>query len=352
MSYAIVRMQKFQKSGVKGIQIHDNREKPSRTNPDIDTTRTPENYSLHSGDGGYANRVQRRIDESLGEKAKSVRSDAVVMYQILITSGPEFFKDMTPEKEKAFFQQSLQFISDRYGRENVVSATVHKDEKTPHMHVNLVPIVEGSRLSAKALFSRKELVTLHDAFHASVGQSWGLQRGESREEKRRHLDTESFKQKTRKEQLTAQKEQLTAEEKRLTAAAKEIDAIRIRSKIQPDDLTPEVLERGIFGTVAAREAPETVAMRLTEKYITPLEYRAAKLEKELGAARQWIEGLREKEQKLEAYEKGLTEDQKRDLRSRAGTLRDENEKAAEQKREQKRLQRQVEQQQPTRGWSR
>ena len=197
MSYAIVRMQKFQRSGVKGIQIHDNRERPSRTNPDIDKDRRQENYSLVASENWTAT-VKNRLDTL--ETTKAIRKDAVVMCQIMVTSDATFFKNITPQKEKEFFQKAFDFIADRYGRENIIAATVHKDEKTPHLHVNFTPIHEG-KLAAKTLFDRKGLHNLHNEFHRNVGQTWGLQRGESREEKRRHQDVATFKRTTAEAEL-------------------------------------------------------------------------------------------------------------------------------------------------------
>ena len=72
-------------------------------------------------------------------------------------------KAMSPTEQKAFFEDSTKFFMDRYGAENVVNATVHMDETTPHMHLGVVPIT-GERLSAKNLFTRKELISLQTDF--------------------------------------------------------------------------------------------------------------------------------------------------------------------------------------------
>ena len=187
MSYAIVRVQKFKATAVKAIQFHNLREKDSRTNPDIDKSRTKENYVLVECPD-FRKAIAERL-ETL-QTSRAVRKDAVVMAQVLVTSGPEFFQDMPRDKQQKFFQNSLDFLADRYGKENILSAVVHMDERTPHMHVDLTPIRDG-RLTAKTIFTRGELGQLQTDFAREVGQAWGLQRGESREEKRRHLSTEA-----------------------------------------------------------------------------------------------------------------------------------------------------------------
>jgi hypothetical protein len=197
MSYGIIRIQKFQGSAIRGIQSHDHRERTSNTNPDIDTTRSIENYTLVKCND-YNNAVKSRISSL--ELKKSIRKDAVKMVQCLVTSDSDFFNNLTSDNKYNFFKQSLNFIAERYGKENIISATVHMDEKTPHMHVNFTPI-KDNKLSAKSIFTRSELSKLHTDFYNKVGKIWKLNRGETREEKRQHLNTEEFKLKTKQKEL-------------------------------------------------------------------------------------------------------------------------------------------------------
>jgi hypothetical protein len=249
MSYGIIRYQKFKASGVRGIQSHDLRERPSHTNPDIDQAKTAENYSLVESANFNAD-IQKRL-ETL-ESIKAVRKDAVVMCQMLVTSDKDFFDNLTPAKEKEFFEQSLKFITDRYGKENIISATVHRDEKTPHMHVNFTP-VRGSRLTANTIFDRKELQALQTDFHASMGQMWGLKRGESRDEKRRHLDTEAYKLKIRQEEIQIQHTKLAG-----------------RYWLEPNDVESQVLEKGFFSKT--KETSIGIANRINKSHIQPLNF--------------------------------------------------------------------------------
>lgn len=215
MSYGIIRVQKFKASAVKGIQIHNRREKESRTNPDIDKDRSQDNLALVDCPD-FKQAIQQRLDTLSSSKA--VRKDAVVMAQVLVTSGPEYFENMPKEKQRAFFEQSLDFIAARYGRENILSAVVHLDERTPHMHVDLTPIRDG-RLTAKTIFTQQEFSSLHTDFHRAVGASWGLLRGETKEAKQYHLDTASYKYKAK---LDAMKEELELTRAELTNVKAEL----------------------------------------------------------------------------------------------------------------------------------
>ena len=190
MSYAVVRIQKYQKTAVKGIQFHNQRERESRTNPDIDSSRSQLNYDLMNTQNINLNeKINERI-QSLNLPTK-VRKDAIVLCECLITSDQEYFKSKTPEETKSFFEDALSFVKDRYGEENIMYATVHNDEATPHLHIGFTPVIEN-RLSAKKLINRIELSSLHTDFEKKVGKQHGLIRGEIGSGKK-HLATQDFK---------------------------------------------------------------------------------------------------------------------------------------------------------------
>ncbi|MCH3737880.1 plasmid recombination protein, partial [Campylobacter coli] len=76
---------------------------------------------------------------------------------IIISSDSEFFKKLTPEQEREFFKTAYDFYCEKYGKENVISAMVHKDETTPHLHLLIVPLTKDGRLCAKELFDRETI---------------------------------------------------------------------------------------------------------------------------------------------------------------------------------------------------
>lgn len=207
MSYAVLRMQKFKQRDLKGIQFHNQRERESQTNMDIDPERTKDNYDLiHAGPIDYNEHVNARIEEKREAQTK-VRKDAVRVASFLVSSDREFFDGLTPEEEKRFFETSLAFFQERYGKENIAYATVHKDETTPHMHVGLVPLTPDGRLSAKDYFGKpKQLVQLQDDYAATVkAQGFHLERGVSSD--RKHIEERRFKA------LTAEKREASADSK-------------------------------------------------------------------------------------------------------------------------------------------
>lgn len=196
MSFLVLHMDKFKKEAVRGIQSHNTRERKSHSNPDIDYQRSAGNYELLEGaSGDYAHAVQNRIDDLLLTKA--VRKDAVHMCGLIVSSDREFFWKAGPEETQRFFEESKAFLTEFVGKENVISAMVHMDEKTPHMHFLHVPVTKDGRLNANSIYTRESLKILQTEFHRHLhSKGFAIQRGVEQEpgSKKKHLNTREFKQ--------------------------------------------------------------------------------------------------------------------------------------------------------------
>ena len=181
MSYLVLHMDKFKKEAVRGIQSHNNRERESHSNPDIDYERSGHNYDLHeSASGNYAEAIQNRIDDLL--LVKAVRKDAVHMCGLIVSSDSAFFEKLPPEETRRFFEESKAFLTEFVGAENVISAMVHMDEKTPHMHFLHVPVTPDGRLNAKEIYTRESLKKLQTELPRHLQSSgFDLQRGVEQE---------------------------------------------------------------------------------------------------------------------------------------------------------------------------
>ena len=137
----------------------------------------------------------------------------MLITSFILGSDKEFFDGISPETQKHFFDDCTEFFSERYGKENVVSAVVHLDESTPHLHFNLMPVT-GGRLCAKELFNRTALRELQTDFYEIVGKKYGLKRGKEGSTAK-HLDTVAFKTKKMTE---AAEEKIREAEEAQTAA--------------------------------------------------------------------------------------------------------------------------------------
>lgn len=194
MSYSIIRVQKMNRQAITGIQIHNQREKESHTNPDIREEDKHLNYDFIHGDKqmDYKQQIQHVIAKNV-KPGKKIRKDAVLVAEFLVTSDKPFFDKLSPDEQKRYFETTKDFLAKRYGEQNLVYATVHNDEKTPHMHVGIVPVTEDGRLSAKEVVgNRMQLVKLQDDFNAHVNAlGYNLERGVS--SNRKHVETAKFK---------------------------------------------------------------------------------------------------------------------------------------------------------------
>lgn len=114
------------------------------------------NYDLINGQKkiDYNEKINMVIEENV-TSGKKIRKDAVRLAEFLITSDKEFFEKISPQDQKRYFETAYEFLADRYGEKNLIYATIHNDEKTPHMHVGFVPVTEDGRLSAKDFFGQK-----------------------------------------------------------------------------------------------------------------------------------------------------------------------------------------------------
>ena len=196
MSTLVLHMSKFKKDAIRGIQSHNRRERESHSNPDIDYNRSAGNYDLHeSASDNYAQAIQNRIDDLL--MVKAVRKDAVHMCGLIVSSDKSFFTRMGKVETRRFFEEAAAYLTDFVGKENVISAMVHMDEKTPHMHFLHVPVTQDGRLSANSIYTRASLKKLQTELPSYLqSRGFDIQRGVEQKpgSAKKHLDTREFKQ--------------------------------------------------------------------------------------------------------------------------------------------------------------
>lgn len=191
VGYAVVHMMKIKSGAVGGIQSHNNREHEPKTNPDVDMSRSEDNYDLIPCDN-YKRSIKEKLS-NLVESSRAVRKDAVVVCNFIVTSDNETMNALGADRQREFFQDSVKWFSDRYGADRVLNATVHMDETTPHLHIGVMPITQDGRLSAKAIFTKTEMKAIQTEFTRDVGEKYGLERGVEGSE-RTHLSEARFKE--------------------------------------------------------------------------------------------------------------------------------------------------------------
>ena len=208
--HAILRFAKYKGPEIANIEAHNERTKDKyASNPDIDPSRSHLNFHLIEPERRYRAEAERQIKEA----GCRTRSDSVRLVEALVTASPEFFQGKKKAEIKAFFQEAVTFIQQHQDPKTIVSAAVHLDEKTPHMHLSFVPLTEDGRLCAKEILgNRKKMTWWQDKFWEHMVQKYpNLERGESASKTGRdHIPPRVFKEMTRLSKQKAKIEEVLA----------------------------------------------------------------------------------------------------------------------------------------------
>ena len=192
--YAILRFAKYKGPEISRIEAHNERTKERyASNPDIDTSKSKQNFHLIKPQRKYRAEAEHQIAEA----GCRTRSDSVRVVETLITASPEFFEGKKKAEVKAYFAEALNFIQKHQSKDTIISAVVHMDEKTPHMHLCFVPLTEDKRLCAKEIVGNQTKLTWwQDAFWKHMVKKYpDLERGESAGKTgRTHIPPRLFKE--------------------------------------------------------------------------------------------------------------------------------------------------------------
>ena len=207
MSYAIIRNDKLTRVDAQGSYIHNDRRSKGHSNKDIDPTRTHLNFWCKKNELTYIKEFDRMKKEY--DLKGNIRSNSIIMCEMMITSDNAFFDKIGLEETKRYFKESYKFVCNykNLGEKYIVSASVHLDETTPHMHLVYIPVIhtkdaEGNpidKICARDFWKgRDSYRELQNAFHKYVtSKGFDLERGLPVEEtKAKHEKIENLKKLT------------------------------------------------------------------------------------------------------------------------------------------------------------
>lgn len=204
--YCIMRTEKRKKSDLNGIQKENTR------------TATEYNNKVSPGMNIFnvvlkeSNNWLQDINKEIKAAGARTRSNSVVALDTLYTASPAFFQGKTKAENDKFFQDCLKFHNEHFG--HIISAVVHYDETTPHMHIISVPLTKDNRLSARDVIGNKaKMSKTQDSFFEQVGKSYGLARGI-------HMDGQEKKQ-----HISAQEHELREIRQKIARGQEELEAI-------------------------------------------------------------------------------------------------------------------------------
>jgi hypothetical protein len=177
MPYAVIRVAKIKTAQQASAKTAHNYREHSLSNVDKDAPHPNREYLNHEKQN-YGELAEQRISQVVTRK---VRADQVKAVEVVMTGSPEGFKRDADGRavdysKSKWAQDNLHFLQNKYGKENVVSFTLHQDEKTPHVHAVIVPITADGRLAAKELFTPQTLRELQTEY-AQAMQPHGFERG-------------------------------------------------------------------------------------------------------------------------------------------------------------------------------
>lgn len=233
MAYAILRFAKHKGGASKALSAHHERTKEVyASNPDIDAERTKQNFHLVTPRWSYEQEIRHRIRMA----GCRVRKDSVKFVDTLVTVSPEFAKEHEAEMTE-YFNRAFEFLKERIGEENIISAVVHMDEKTPHLHLCFVPLTKDKRLSAKEILgNKKAMIRWQDDFYTYMAERWPeLERGAPAvETKRRHLTPQWYKKVTAMDAKLERLETALNGINVLNAGKKREEAVALLAQLLPE----------------------------------------------------------------------------------------------------------------------
>ena len=275
MSYSIFRVQGIKTlSDLRGIGKH-NAERVSYTNLDIDREKSKENIELIQCES-YRNRfneITKEMKADHDKRMETTRSDRRktfeqaldtakndVACEFLFTSDQEFFEGKSKEEIQEWAETSLDFLRKDIGisEDRIIHASVHMDEKTPHLHVVAVPIIkayDGRRKANTWQISRKkfiptkdDLTRLQDIYNERMNEAgYNLERGTKKELK--HATVHEFKERTEYHKTIADQEMIRVNriKQKADSLLEDIKYVPSLDKIKIEKEMVLVDGQGLFG---------------------------------------------------------------------------------------------------------
>lgn len=207
MSFAIIRNTKYKRENLKGIYRHNERKNKNYSNDNIDKERSYLNYSIKSPKYRYDKEFDR-LKEKYNLKGQ-IKTVSNIACEYIITSDKQFFEEIGEEETKRYFETAYKFVSEykNLGEQYIMSAKVHMDEETPHMHLIFLPVVHTTdkkgnnidKLACSEFWKEKDSYRrLQDAFYQYMtSHNFELERGVPKEETGRvHIDIKEYKELT------------------------------------------------------------------------------------------------------------------------------------------------------------
>ena len=202
MSYAIIRNANYKKDNLAGLYKHNERKNTNYSNKEINKNNSIKNYSIKQCNTTYLKAINQLINEN--NLQCRITKYTNLACEFIITSDKEFFDTIGEKETLRYFQTAYNFVASykNLGEKYILSAKVHMDETTPHMHLVCVPVISTKdkngndieKIACSQYWKGKDSYRkLQDSFYKYITENgFNLERGKQREVE--HLSTEKLKQ--------------------------------------------------------------------------------------------------------------------------------------------------------------
>ena len=310
MAYAIMRSSKLSGMGSVAASLqHCHRERETR-NADSDRSV----FNEHLVDATTTDQAMGKLRDLLPEKR---RKDAVLVVEYVMTASPEWWQTASTEDQAEFFKRSLDWLDEKYGKQNIITATIHRDELTPHLSAFVVPITTDGRLSAKEFIGNRTKMRNDQTTFAERVQSLGLTRG-IEGSKATHQRVKSH-----------------------YGALQQADKGHQPIRLNPETLQPKTLTKTLFTNTV--ESPEDVAERINkavDQARRPDTEKIAMMKRQERQAKDQRKLLEQKSAELAKFKNGLSKKQITQVLKFAADLLQQNRQERQERKQQREKQRQ------------
>lgn len=247
MSYAIIRNQKYTKEQMIKLCPHNERYKQNYSNKNIDITKTYHNYHLKKPLENNYFKEFKRLKEQNNLKGQ-LHKNSIYACEMIITSDNYFFKEIGIDETKRYFKTAYNFVCNykNLGEENIISAVVHLDEETPHLHLTFIPVVDSKDKNGNSIRKiggndfwkeRNSYMLLQDRFYECVKMNgFNLERGKNNPNKT-HKTVEELKDQTNFYEV---KEKFKADKKN------SVIYTSMKSFLNYEQFTPESVDKNLL----------------------------------------------------------------------------------------------------------
>lgn len=204
MSYAIIRNEKYTKDEMNQLAPHNERYKKKYSNKNIELSKTSQNYHLKRPIENTYYKEYKRLIKQNNLYEGQIHKNSIYACEMILTSDSSFFDRIGQEETKRYFKECYNFVSiyQGLGEENIISAVVHLDEESPHMHLVYIPVINSvdrvgnpiRKVNSREFWKGKSSYKkLQDEFYKYIkDKGFDLERGKENTD-RKHLDTDNMK---------------------------------------------------------------------------------------------------------------------------------------------------------------